>query len=118
MVGETASPPWLETDWILGQFTRQRKRAIEKYINFVREGVGLPSIWSDLKNQVFLGSDRFINKHQKKINKKGSLDEVSRLQKRKAPRSLDYNDNRYKNQKQAILSAYLSGGYTLKKLGA
>ncbi len=66
---------------------------------------------------MFLGSDQFINKHQKIIKKRDSLDEVPRLQKRKAPRTLGYYDNRYKNPKQAILNAYLSGGYTLKELG-
>jgi len=79
--------------------------------------MGLPSIWNNLKNQVFLGTDKFINKHQKIIKKRDSLDEVPCLQKRKAPRSFDYYDNRYKNPKLAILNAYLSGGYTLKELG-
>ena len=39
MIGEVASPPWLEVNWILSQFSKQRKTAIRKYINFVREGV-------------------------------------------------------------------------------
>ncbi|MEN8171239.1 MAG: transposase [Pseudomonadota bacterium] len=117
MIGEVASQPWLETNWILGQFGKQRKRAIDKYIDFVREGVGLPSVWDNLQNQIFLGTEKFIDKKQKLINDKGSLNEVPRLQKRKIPKSLPYYDKKYKDQKQAITQAYLSGGYTLKELG-
>jgi len=117
MVGEAVAPSWLNTDWILEQFGKQRKSAIERYVNFVREGVGLPSIWNNIQNQVFLGSEKFINKNQVLINKKESLGEVPRLQKRKLPRSLDYYASKFKDPNKAILNAYLSGGYTLKELG-
>mgnify|MGYP002279392610 CR=1 FL=1 len=117
MISKVVTPPWLETDWILGQFSRQRKRAIEKYINFVREGVGLPSIWQNLQNQIFLATEEYINKQQKQINKKATLNEVPRLQKRKVPKSLKYYDHQFKDRKKAIVSAYLSGAYTLKAIG-
>jgi len=117
MTGEVPAPTWLETDWILEQFAKQRKKAIEKYINFIREGIDLPPIWKQLKNQIFLGSEKFINKNQKTINKRETLDEVPQLQKRKLPKSLEYYDNKCKDQKQAILNAYLSDGYTLKEIG-
>jgi len=57
MIGEVPVLPWLEVNWLLGQFSKQQKRAIVHYINFVREGPGLPSIWSDLKNQIFMASE-------------------------------------------------------------
>jgi REP element-mobilizing transposase RayT len=117
MIGEVTSQPWLETDWILGEFSKQRKRAIWKYSNFVREGVGLPSIWHHVQNQVFLASEKYINKLQQKINKGAAINEVPRLQKRKLPKSLEYYDNQYKDQTKSILKAYQSGGYTLKEIG-
>ncbi len=117
MIGEQPVYPWLETDWILGQFSNQRQRAIARYIDFVREGIGLPSIWNYLQNQIFLGSEQFINKKQKLISEKDTLGEVPRLQKRKLPKPLEYYDNSYKNQEKAITHAYLSGGYTLKEIG-
>lgn len=117
MIGEEGAPVWLETDWILGQFSRQRKRAIDKYIDFVRAGFRLPSIWNSLQNQIFLGTEKFIHKQQKLIDKKASVGEIPRLQRRKIPRSLDYYGNKYKDQKKAICNAYLSGGYTLKEVG-
>ena len=117
MIGEEVAQPWLATDWILGQFSSQRKRAVEKYIDFVRSGVGMPSIWNELQNQIFLGTEKFIQKQQKLIDKKESIGEIPRLQKRKLPKSLDYYDKKYKDQKKAIYNAYLSGGYTLKEIG-
>ena len=117
MIGEKPAQLWLETGWTLGQFSKQRKRAIGKYIDFVREGIGLPSIWTHLQNQIFLGSEKFINNKQKQIKKKETLSEVPRLQKRKLPKPLEYFDNKYKDQNKAIVHAYLSGGYTLKEIG-
>jgi hypothetical protein len=117
MTGDVPAASWLEPNWVLLQFSKQRKRAIEKYVDFVREGVGLPSLWGDLKNQIFLGSEKFVNNKQEQINKKKTLSEVPHLQKRKLPMPLEYYDKKYKDQKIAILNAYLSGGYTLKEIG-
>jgi putative transposase len=41
----SAPPDWLETDWLLSYFGKQRRRAVSKYEYFVREGIGLPSVW-------------------------------------------------------------------------
>ncbi|WP_428356841.1 REP-associated tyrosine transposase [Methyloprofundus sp.] len=117
MIGEEAAQSWLEAGWVLGQFSKQRKRAIEKYVDFVREGVGLPRIWGNLQNQIFLGSEKFINNILKQINDKETLSEVPWLQRRKLPKPLEYYDNTYHDPKKAILNAYLSGGYTLKEVG-
>jgi len=117
MIGHGNKRPWLEMGWILGRFSKQRKRAIEKYIDFVREGVGLPSIWSHLQNQIFLGTEKFINNNQNQIKKQEEFSEVPQLQKRKLPKPLEYYDNKYPDQKKAIFNAYLSGGYTLKEIG-
>ncbi|NOX76365.1 MAG: transposase [Gammaproteobacteria bacterium] len=117
MTNKVAPPPWLLVDWVLGQFSKQRKRAIEKYINFVREGVGLPTIWHHVQNQVFLASEKYINKLQLKINKNVTISEVPQRQKRKLPKSLEYYDSQYKNETKSILKAYQSGGYTLKEIG-
>ena len=117
MIGQKPAQIWLETDWILGQFGKQRKRTIAKYINFVREGVGLPSIWEDTQKQIFLGTDKFVNRLQRKIDKLKNLDEIPRMQRRKRPKPLSFYKQKYKDRHQAIAQAYLSGGYTLKEVG-
>jgi len=68
MTSEMSARPWLETDWILGSFFKRRKIAIVKYIDFVREGIGLPSLWENLQNQIFPGTEKFVNKKQSLIN--------------------------------------------------
>jgi REP element-mobilizing transposase RayT len=60
MVGLEGCPPWLETEWILGQFSPQRDEARKGYAAFVREGAGRPSIWEGLSHQVVLGSDELV----------------------------------------------------------
>lgn len=49
----------LQADWILVQLVAQRKEANARYIDFVRERVGLAGIWQALIGQVFLGSGDF-----------------------------------------------------------
>jgi putative transposase len=74
MIGMVPAPAWLQTDWLLGQFDPQRKKAQERYEDFVRAGVGLPSVWSGLCNQIFLGSETFVARMQAGISPEQSLD--------------------------------------------
>ena len=117
MIGKRRVPDWLETSWLLSHFSLQPKRARAKYIDFVREGIGLPPIWDSLKHQIYLGDENFINNHQKAIKKKETLDDIPALQKRAMPKPISYYQNEYVDEKQAITQAFLSGGYTLKEIG-
>ena len=58
----SAGRAWLQTDWLLGQFSVRRRRAVAKYVDFVRDGVGLPSLWDGLRNQIYLGGEKFVNR--------------------------------------------------------
>ncbi|PCJ36492.1 MAG: addiction module toxin RelE [Cellvibrionales bacterium] len=117
MVGKTEAPVWLETDWLLSQFGKQRKRTREKYIDFVRDGIGAPSLWGDLQKQVFLGSDEFINQHLKAIEEKDSLDDIPVLQTGALAKPIDYYQKKYPDSTEAIQQAFLTGAYTLKEIG-
>ena len=116
-IGKTQAPDWLETDWLLSHFGQQRKCARGSYINFVRGGIGLPSIWKNLRKQIFLGNEAFVDQHQEKINEKVELDDIPALQKRAMSKPINYYQDKYKNENIAIKEAYLSGGYTMKDLG-
>ena len=117
MVGDAQPLDWLETDWLLSQFGKQRKRARVKYTDFVRAGIGLPSIWGDLQKQVFLGSDAFINRHLKAIEEKESLDDIPILQKRALAKPIAYYQDKYPDSSEAIRQIFLTGAYTLKEIG-
>jgi putative transposase len=116
MIREAASPPWLQTDWLLGQFSVQRKRAIAKYVDFVRAGVGLPSLWGELRNQIYLGDDKFVARMQKKIGSRDNLGEIPRAQRRAVAKPLAYYAKRHKEPKTAMAVAYLSGDYSMKAI--
>lgn len=58
--GETASPPFLCTDWLLEQFDKLPERANLRYRRFVKDGVGV-SLWDDVEGGVVLGSEEFID---------------------------------------------------------
>jgi hypothetical protein len=116
-IGKLQPPDWLEVDWLLGQFGLQRNRARRRYIDFVREGIGLPPVWNNLRHQIYMGSDEFIDKHQDLISQKQDLDDIPALQKRAPPKPISYYQKKYKNENQAITQAFISGGHTLKTIG-
>lgn len=62
--GQTPSPNWLQCDFILSLFSARRSLAVTKYIAFVHAGKGLPSLWDNLKGQIYLGSEQFIEQMQ------------------------------------------------------
>jgi putative transposase len=110
--GQVPAPAWLQTDFILSQFGRQRARAIEKYVAFVHEGVGLPSVWSELQGQMYLGSEKFVQKMQALVDQKPTLTEIPRAQKRALKRAmLEYAHSYERNE--AIAQAFLSGQHTM-----
>ena len=110
--GQAAKPDWLQVDFLLAQFAAQRARAIAKYVTFVHEGAKLPSIWSELQGQVYLGSEAFIGKMQVLVDKKPVLAEIPRAQRRALKRALSEFAQAHERN-DAIALAYLSGQHTM-----
>lgn len=110
--GQAPKPDWLQTDFILSQFARQRARARVKYIAFVDEGKGLDSVWNHLQGQIYLGSASFIKKMQIKLNQKPKLLEIPKAQRRAMTRELADYASAYERD-DAIAVAYLSGRHTM-----
>ncbi len=110
--GQAPQPDWLQTDFILSQFARQRARARVKYIAFVDEGKGLDSVWNHLQGQIYLGSASFIKKMQIKLDQKPKRLEIPKAQRRALARELADYANTYERD-DAIAVAYLSGRHTM-----
>lgn len=110
--GQAESPPWLQTDWILAQFGQRRSSAIAKYVAFVHEGARLPSVWAQLRGQIYLGSDAFVKKMQHQIEKKPGLGEIPRAQRRAISQPLAQFEKSYARV-EAMARAYLSGQHTM-----
>mgnify|MGYP000468063423 FL=1 len=62
--GISTCPPWLHADWLLAAFAKRKNKAVEQYCVFVAEGKNQPSPWKQLKNQIYLGDDDFVDEMQ------------------------------------------------------
>ena len=116
MVGQAHRPNWLHTEWLLGQFGNEYAKAVRAYIDHVRAGVGLPSVWDALQDQLYLGDDEFADQSRQMLSSRLLNDsEIPRLQRRArvAPVAVfaampDRND--------AIVKAYATGRYSQKEI--
>lgn len=114
--GMDAAPPWLATEWLLGQFARRRKSAQGAYVRFVAEGLKAPSIWSALRGQIFLGREGFAARMQQAAAGPADLSGIPRAQ-RRPTRSLAAIAHGATDTHEAMATAYASGAYTLSEIG-
>ena len=115
--GLTEAPDWLDTDWILSAFGQRKSRAQERYRAFVAEGKNQPAPWGQLKNQIYLGSDAFVDKMQSRLPPDKDLSEIPAAQRRRVAKPLDDYARKYRDRNEAIRRAYESGGHGLKAIG-
>ena len=110
-------PSWLTIDWLLSAFGTRRKAAREAYRRFVSEGRGADSIWDDLKRQMYLGDQAFVDRMMATLEGDALLDEVPTTQHRPPPKALDHYAKAHRDRDKAIAAAYASGGYSMKTIG-
>ncbi len=114
--GQASSSPWFIGDWVLSHFGKRRKAAEEAYRQFVSEGRGQEPIWTALRHQIYLGSDAFIQKSQKRIKTDRDFLEVPRVHRCVPAQPLAVYARKHGNPKAAMAAAFASGGYTLKAI--
>lgn len=108
---------WLTVNWILAAFSRRKAVAVQQYRTFVSAGRNQSKPWEELKNQIYLGDDAFVDEMQSKISPETNLSEIPSSQKRRVVKSLTYYENKYNDRDVAIVKAYESGGYSMKTIG-
>ncbi|MCF6211301.1 MAG: transposase [Gammaproteobacteria bacterium] len=116
VAGMCESPQWLDTDWLLNQFGKRRKRAIEGYRKFVMEGTAIPSPLKDVRHQLLLGDDAFVEQYGTQKTTE-DVREVSKAHRRALALPLAEYQNRYGERQEAMAHAYLSGAYTMAEIG-
>ncbi|WP_373506686.1 transposase [Thiocapsa sp.] len=116
MLGRVPAPPWLETEWVLGQFGHERAAARAAYAAFVADGVGRSSVWDGLQCQVFLGTDGFVERHRGLANDPQRLREVPRAQRRALAKPLSAFADQSATRREAMAQAFLSGAYTMQEI--
>ena len=87
------------------------------YRAFVAAGKNQPSPWASLRNQIYLGTEAFVDKMHRKVDAQQDLSEVPTAQRRKMPKALAHYAKQYQNRDEAIVQAYASGGYGMKDIG-
>ena len=110
--GLASVPEFLSTDWILEQFGKKRAKAQKQYRAFVREGLENRP-WEELKGQIYLGSEAFIERHSPGNQE---LKEIPRVQLKAVKPSLERIFA--KSGKRAIVQAYKEHGYRLQEIAA
>lgn len=71
-------PAFLTTDWILGHFSTDRKKAQKAYAEFVLSGIGEASPFKDAVHKSILGSPQFVSEMWKQCKDSTMIKEIPR----------------------------------------
>jgi REP element-mobilizing transposase RayT len=75
--GLVRAESWMATERVLALFSGSRKR----YRSFVMEGIGKGSVWEDLRGQIYLGDESFLERMQDRVEDK-SVRGIAKVQMR------------------------------------
>ncbi len=114
--GLTPVPDWLFIDWQLSCFGRSKKQAMVQYREFVADGRGQVSPLKELRNQIYLGDDAFVESLQAMVAEDKDLSEVPSVQKRRLAKPIRKYIETAGSRDEGIYLAYRSGGYTMKAI--
>jgi hypothetical protein len=112
-------PPALATEWVWEQFARTRATARRRYAEFVHDGIGVPGPWEEVKGQVLLGSEAFIERLAP-LHQECSTAEIPQRQRvvhRPSLKALLAGADSRTARNDALARAYLTHGYTLTEIG-
>ncbi len=119
--GRTKLHPCLAIDWVLSQFGSERKVAEASYRRFVRDGIGVESIWNSVRAQSVFGGDDFVESLGDYVKGKKQIPEIAKSQRfmNKPPlkdifRSEVLGDRRKRDK--SIGKAVLEHGYTQREV--
>ena len=109
-------PDWLATDALLAHFAKQRAAARRRYRQFVMDGLACGSIWSGLRQQIYLGEDEFVRRTQATLRVQGDKLTVPRTQRRGPVPSIKAIARKFPERNVAICEAYATGAYSYREI--
>jgi REP element-mobilizing transposase RayT len=115
-VGLEPVAPWLEVESLLAQFGKRRSLAHQRYAQFVSEGINGNSPWSNLKGQVYLGDDQFVERTQAHIQSGNDIVQIPLTQRRRTPPSLAEIESQSYDRKAAMIAAHATGDYSYQQI--
>ena len=119
-MGLESNPSCLSTDWLPGQFANAKPAARRCYASFVLAGVVHSSPWKELRGQVLLGSESFVENIAQKLDSSARVAEITKRQRllhRPSIETLLENTDSRKKRNLAMAKAHLEYGYTLAEIG-
>ena len=105
-------PEWLNSEWLLSQFSSDPVRARNAYNQFVLRGRGLLNPLRDVKHQTLLGDKEFVNTRIEG-GKPNTLCDINRMQRCVIAIPLDEYAAKYGDRNEAMARAYFSTAYTM-----
>lgn len=119
-LGLAPVPNGLTIDWLLGQFAKTKPVARQRYAAFIQAGIGQRSPWSELKGQVLLGGETFVEEMAPHLKASETVAEIPKRQRRvhrPSLKKLFAEVDSKATRDQAMARAFLEYGYTLSEIG-
>ena len=108
----------LTADWVLSQFGSKTGLARQRYKEFVKAWIGEEPIWSNLKGQIFLGEDTFVEKFMDYLKGHEGIREIPKRQRYINRPSLDrlFERDALRKRDKKIAEATERYGYSQKEV--
>lgn len=116
MVGDGQTPSWFAVDGVLMLFGSRRAEARRRCEQFMAEGIGKECIWNELRQQIYLGNEKFVQRMQKKASLQGDELTVPQAQRRAPAPSLAAVEKKCRDRDSAIVAAYGTGAYSYREI--
>lgn len=113
--------PLLTTDWILGQFGVKTALARKRYVEFVNSGIGEEPIWKEIRGQILLGMEDFVERFSSYLKGHEEIKEIPKSQRYINRPSLDklFGERRAKDKHirdKKMVEAVEKYGYSQKEV--
>jgi DNA invertase Pin-like site-specific DNA recombinase len=78
--------------------------------------MGAESIWKDLKGQIYLGDDEFVDRMRGKLGERDKDVNIPRVQQQGPAPKFSVIRRQHKNRDRAIRAAYETGAYSYQQI--
>ena len=115
-IGQIPPPEWLDTTWLLAQFSDDPAVAFRAYEAFVADGIDAASPLQDAQYQLVLGDKCFVAQHADRLGRP-NLNHVAKVQRRLIAMDLHAYEAEHPDRAVAMARAYQSTAFTMKQIG-
>ena len=116
MIGKCERPSWLDRDWMLSHFGSSGLKARKGFIEFIMEGRLNSDMWDNLRQQIYLGDEEFVERMLSHVECDTDLSEIVKEQRCNEVRPIEWYEAQCQSRNEAIVMAFQLGGFTQKAL--